>query len=496
MRIRRVLIANRGEIAVRVIRTLRARGIESVAVWSEADRSALHVRLADRAVPIGPAPATESYLSIPAILAAAESAGADAVHPGYGFLSENAGFARAVGDAGLIFIGPSPEAMEALGDKAKARATAGRSGVPTVPGADAPADPAALRAAAEAIGFPLLVKAAAGGGGRGLRPVAAAGELEAAARAAEREAIQAFGDGRLILERALHPVRHVEVQVVGDGRGGVTAFPERECSLQRRHQKLIEESPSAAVGDDLRRRLLAAATTLAAAVRYAGAGTLEFLVDDSGGFYFLEMNARLQVEHPVTEAVTSEDLVDWQIEVASGAGLPRSTDALRPSGHAIEARICAEDPDLGFLPATGRILRLRLPEGPGIRVDAGILGGGEVTPHYDSLLAKIIAHGPDRETARRRLAAALRDTAVLGVTTNTGFLIDVLESPEFREARTFTHTLEGLHRARPAADVPDLVLAAAACAATLRATAAPRAGAPADPFTALGPFRLAEDTTP
>jgi len=476
-----VLVANRGEIALRVIRACRELGIRSVAVYSEADRAAPHVEAADEAYPLGPAPAAESYLRIPKLLEVARGSGADAVHPGYGFLAESAAFARAVEAAGLVWIGPPPEAIERVGDKAQARALARRAGVPVVPGADAAdaggeasSDPEAIAAQARALGFPVLLKAAAGGGGKGMRLVRDPEALPEAIAAAQREAQGAFGDPRLLVERFLHPARHVEVQILGDAHGRVIALGERECSLQRRHQKIVEEAPSPAVSEGLRARMEEAAVRLAEAVGYRNAGTVEFLLAPDGSFYFLEVNARLQVEHPVTEAVWGVDLVQAQIRLAAGAPLPEALGGERPSGprgHAVEARLYAEDPEAGFLPMSGELLRVEWPGGPGVRVDAGVRAGGTVSPHYDPLLAKLIAWGPDRETARRRLVRALEETIVLGVVTNRDFLLELLESPAFRDGETYTHTVEAHPPSREregpagAAELPDAFWAAAAWAA-------------------------------
>ena len=454
---RKVLVANRGEIAVRILRTLREMGIPSVAVYSDADRGTLHARSADEAVRIGGAASAESYLNPAAILGAARRTGADAVHPGYGFLAENASFARACRDAGVAFIGPSPESMAALGDKASARKMAARAGVPVVPGAGDVVDPGAASAEAARIGYPVLLKASGGGGGRGMRLVTGPGEMREAFEGARREAGAAFGNPSLLLEKYVHPARHVEIQLLGDGREAV-ALGERECSLQRRHQKILEESPSPAVTPAIRAAMEEAATALARGARYAGAGTAEFLLGPDGSFYFLEVNARLQVEHPVTETRSSLDLVRAQVEIAAGGPLPGKPE-LR--GHAIEVRLTAEDPYLGHLPQTGRVLVLRWPAGEGVRVDAGIREGQSVHAHYDSLLAKLIAHGRDREEARARLLQALRDLVVLGVVTNQTFLIGVLEDPAFVKGETYTHTVESRSWPEPAGIPVEVLLAAA-----------------------------------
>lgn len=431
--LRRILVANRGEIAVRVIRACREMGIESVAVYSDADRSARHVTLADRAVHIGPAPAAESYLSIAAIVAAARTAEADAVHPGYGFLSESAAFAEACLDAGLIFIGPPPSALAAMGSKIAARQLAERAGVPIVPGGT-PHDQSdeALHATASAVGYPLLVKPSEGGGGIGMKVVRAEAQLLPAVAQARREAVASFGDGTLYLERLVERPRHVEFQILADAHGHAVHLFERECSIQRRHQKVLEETPSPVLTPALRQRMGDAAVRLARAAGYRNAGTVEFLVDGAGDdarFYFLEMNARLQVEHPITEAVVGVDLVRAQILVASGQPLPWTQDTLRQHGHAFEVRIYAEDPARGHLPQAGHLALYREPAGPGIRVDSGVVEGAEVSVHYDPLLAKLVACGETRDIARRRAEAALRHFPILGVRTNVPFLLALLAHP-------------------------------------------------------------------
>ena len=441
----RILIANRGEIACRIIRSAQDLGYETVAVFSDADADAPHVQLADQAVRIGPALAAESYLSIEALLAAARKTGADAVHPGYGFLSENADFAQACLDAGLVFIGPPPAAMRAMGDKAQAKRRMLAAGVPCAPGylGDAQ-DGATLTAEAGRLGFPLLVKAVAGGGGRGMRRVDALPELAAALESARREAHNAFGDGTLMLERLIERGRHIEVQVFADAHGHAVHLGERDCTAQRRRQKVIEETPSPVVAADLREALARDAVAAARAVGYCGAGTVEFLLDAEGRHYFLEMNTRLQVEHPVTELVTGLDLVAWQLRVAAGEPLPLAQADIRHSGHAIEVRLCAEDPYAGFTPQTGTVLHWRPPQPlpPGVRLDSGIVEGSTVSPWYDPLLAKLIAHGRDRDEAIRRLRAALARMPLLGLRHNGGFLRDLLDHPAFREARMHTALLD------------------------------------------------------
>ncbi|MBN9528424.1 MAG: ATP-grasp domain-containing protein [Alphaproteobacteria bacterium] len=427
-----LLIANRGEIAVRIARTARAMGITTVAVHSDVDATSPHVAACDRAVAIGGAAPAESYLVADRLIAAARESGAQAIHPGYGFLSENAGFAAKVAEAGLIFVGPPAAAIAAMGDKARARRRMADAGIPVVPGYDdEDQTPATLIAAAERIGFPIMVKASAGGGGRGMRLVHQAEGLPDALRLAASEAAKAFGDGRLILERAVIEPRHVEVQVFADSHGNVIHLGERDCSVQRRHQKVIEEAPSPAVDAGLRAQMGEAAVAVARAIGYAGAGTVEFLLDRDGQFYFMEMNTRLQVEHPVTELVTGLDLVEWQLRVARGERLPLTQDQVRLDGHAVEVRLCAEDPADDFLPRTGPVLAWRPPST--VRCDHGLAEGVAVSPHYDSMLGKVIAHGADRGEAIDRLARALDDTVLLGLTTNRGFLARLLRHPAFVE---------------------------------------------------------------
>jgi geranyl-CoA carboxylase alpha subunit len=445
-RFHKLLVANRGEIAVRILRTAHALGYATVAVHSAADREALHVRLADEAVELGPAPARESYLSVERLLAAAQRTGADAIHPGYGFLSENADFAEACAAAGLVFVGPPPEAMRLMGNKRLAKLAMQRAGVPCVPGYEGAAqDDETLLREARRIGFPVMVKAAAGGGGRGMRLTLREEELVEHLRAARAEAENAFGSGELLLERALLHPRHVEVQIFADRHGHAIWLGERDCSIQRRHQKLVEETPSPAVGPELRRRMGEAAVAAARACGYVGAGTVEFLVDGGRAeqrFFFLEMNTRLQVEHPVTELATGQDLVAWQLDVAAGAPLPLAQEEVAARGHAIEVRLNAEDPANGFLPQTGVVRRWRPAAGEGVRIDTGLFEGLAVGSHYDSLLAKVIAWGRDRDEARRRLARALRESVLLGVTTNRAFLAGVLENPRFAAGEATTAFLE------------------------------------------------------
>ncbi|MBV9205479.1 MAG: ATP-grasp domain-containing protein [Actinobacteria bacterium] len=465
-----VLIANRGEIAVRITRTLRALGIRAVAVYSDADAGARHVREADDAIRLGPAPAAQSYLNAGRILAAARRAGAQAIHPGYGFLSENAAFARACADAGLVFIGPPAAAIEAMGDKIAAKATVAAAGVPVVPGAGAPGmSDDDLAAAAAGIGFPLLIKPSAGGGGKGMRLVASADELPGALQGARREALAAFGDETLLAERYISRPRHIEIQVLADTHGAIIHLGERECSLQRRHQKIIEEAPSPLLDRARRAAMGAAAVEAARSVGYAGAGTVEFIVsgDAPEDFWFLEMNTRLQVEHPVTELVTGLDLVELQVRVAAGAPLPIGQDEVPLAGHAVEARVYAEDPDRGFLPTGGTVLALAEPARPHVRVDSGLAEGMTVGSAYDPMLAKVIAHGPDRATALRRLDAALADMTVLGVTTNVGYLRALLSHPDVVAGQLDTGLAERAVPAPAAPGVPGDVLAAAALARLL-----------------------------
>ena len=456
MPVTKVLVANRGEIAVRVIRACRDMGIATVAVYSECDRAALHVRMADEAWPVGPNPPRESYLRIDALIDVARKSGADAVHPGYGFLAENEDFARACRDAGLTFIGPSPEAIELMGSKTAARRAAIAAGVPVVPGTETPLDAevsdAEVLRIAEGIGYPLMLKAVAGGGGKGMRMVSTPAELPGALRAARSEAGSAFGDAAVYLERRIMRPRHIEVQLLGDHHGTVVAFVERECSIQRRHQKVIEESPSLAVSSDLRRRITHAATAVARQAGYTNAGTIECLLDEEGSFYFLEMNTRLQVEHPVTEMVSGVDLVQWQIRVARGERLTLDPEALLvPRGHAIECRIYAEDPDNNFLPSPGRILKLRVPSGPGVRDDSGATEGLDVPIFYDPMISKLITWGEDRTQALARMRRALREYEVHGIKTTLPFFRWALDDPDFLAARFDTTFIDRTLAARAGA---------------------------------------------
>ena len=440
---KRILIANRGEIAVRVIRAAHDLGLEAVAVYSEADAEAPHVRLADEALAIGPAAAARSYLDIDTIVKAAQASGSEAVHPGYGFLAERAGFAAAVQDAGLVFIGPKPEHIELMGDKARARTAATDAGVPTIPGSEETVSSAQeATQLADEIGYPIALKAAGGGGGRGIRIVHDADSLEGDYRTAAREASGAFGDERLYVERFVVPARHVEVQVLGDGESTIHLH-ERDCSLQRRRQKVLEETPAPLLSDDTRVRLCEAAVSLCAAIGYRSAGTVEFLVDaDSGEFFFIEMNTRIQVEHPVTELVTGVDLIAEQLRIAAGERLTLSQDDVRADGCALELRINAEDPGKGFAPSPGRLDRVVLPAGPWVRVDTWMEPGGTVPPFYDSLLGKVVVWGPDRPAALARARRALRELEVDGIETNRSFLAALLDQEWFARGEFHTGTLE------------------------------------------------------
>ncbi|MFB7337634.1 acetyl/propionyl/methylcrotonyl-CoA carboxylase subunit alpha [Streptomyces adustus] len=460
-----VLVANRGEIAVRVIRTLRALGVRSVAVFSDADADARHVREADTAVRIGPPSAAESYLSVERLLEAAARSGAQAVHPGYGFLAENAGFARACAEAGLAFIGPPADAISLMGDKIRAKETVRAAGVPVVPGSSGSGlTDAELADAAREIGMPVLLKPSAGGGGKGMRLVREPSALADEIAAARREARTSFGDDTLLVERWIDRPRHIEIQVLADAHGNVVHLGERECSLQRRHQKIVEEAPSVLLDEATRAAMGEAAVQAARSCGYRGAGTVEFIVpgNDPSSYYFMEMNTRLQVEHPVTELITGIDLVEWQLRVAAGEPLPFTQDRIRLTGHAVEARICAEDPARGFLPSGGTVLRLAEPQGDGVRTDSGLSEGTEVGSLYDPMLSKVIAYGPDRATALRRLRAALADTVTLGVPTNAGFLRRLLAHPAVVAGELDTGLVERVAADLVPTDVPDEVYEAAA----------------------------------
>jgi acetyl-CoA carboxylase biotin carboxylase subunit len=469
--IRRVLVANRGEIAIRICRTLREMGIASVAIFSEADQDAAHLLAADEAYLVGPPPARQSYLDMDRVLDAAKRSGADAVHPGYGFLSESAEFAQRVIDAGLVWIGPTASAIRALGDKLSARALAIQAKVPVLPGTEKPtSDTAELKKAAERTGFPLALKAAAGGGGKGMRRVNAAGELEQALQLTQGEAKNAFGDDRIYVERWLDRPRHIEVQLLGDSSGNVIALGERDCSIQRRHQKLVEETPSIALNESKRRELLELAVRIARAGGYTNAGTAEFLMDPEGNFYFLEVNSRLQVEHPVTELALGMDLVREQVRLASGEKLSMKQEEVRPRGAAIEFRISAEDSENGFLPQAGLIRLLELPQGPGVRCDFGVRSGGVVPIHYDPLIGKIIVWGESREQALGRAARALAECVISGIPTTLSFHRWLVAQPAFRSGRYDTAYLSqefrGTARAEDARDQEDAAILAALYVAT------------------------------
>ena len=467
-RIQKVLIANRGEIAVRVIRACRELGIQTVAVYSEVDRDALHVRWADEAYLLGPAAARESYLNIEKVLAVAKQSGADAIHPGYGFLSENANFADSCEKAGVKFIGPSAKSMNIMGSKTSARRAMEAAGVPFVPGSSKGLTPDEAREVADRVGYPVMLKAAAGGGGKGMRLVRTASELKSAFESASSEAARAFSSGEVYVEKYIERPRHIEVQVFGDEHGNVVYLGERECSVQRRHQKVIEEAPSAVVTPNLRKRMGETAVQVAKAAGYFNAGTVEFLVDKDKNFYFLEMNTRLQVEHPVTELVTGLDLVQLQIHVASGGKLPFTQDDVQLRGHAIECRIYAEDPDNNFFPSPGEITVLRTPAGPGIREDSGVFAGWKVPLDYDPMLSKLIAYAPTREMAIERLERALDEYFVGGIQTNLSLFRRILREPAFRNAEIDTGYLDRwLTEKRPVAPPSDDVVQAAAIAATI-----------------------------
>ncbi|MBW0137344.1 ATP-binding protein [Pseudonocardia abyssalis] len=485
-----VLVANRGEIAVRVIRTLRSLGIRSVAVYSDADAGSPHVTAADVAVRIGPAAAAESYLSIEKVIAAARATGAQAIHPGYGFLSENTAFAAACEEAGIVFVGPPASAIEAMGDKIRAKQTVAKAGVPVVPGSDGSGlDDAALALAVSDVGYPVLLKPSAGGGGKGMHEVHRAEDLDHAIAAARREARGSFGDDTLLVERLVTTPRHIEIQVLADDHGAVIHLGERECSLQRRHQKIVEEAPSALLTGAQRAAMGAAACEAARACGYSGAGTVEFIVgaDAPDEFFFMEMNTRLQVEHPVTELVTGLDLVELQLRVAAGEPLPITQDDVRLDGHAIEVRVYAEDPAAGFLPTGGDVLHWTPPTG--VRVDAGIAEGGVVGSDYDPMLAKVIAHGADRAEAIRRLDAALGQTVLLGLGTNIGFLRALLADDDVRAARLDTGLVGRRVEDWTRAELPDDVLAAAAAHTLLELEPT---GAVVDPFDVPGGWRVGE----
>jgi 3-methylcrotonyl-CoA carboxylase alpha subunit len=497
-----VLIANRGEIACRIARTAKRLGLRTIAVYSQADARALHVKLCDEAHLIGPPPAAQSYLSIGNIIAAAKAAGASCIHPGYGFLSENAAFAEACAAAGIVFVGPPPAAMRAMGLKGSAKALMEEAGVPVVPGYHGDKqEPAFLKRKAYEIGYPVLIKAVAGGGGKGMRRVERHADFDAALESAQREAKSAFGDERVLVEKYVSRPRHVEMQVFADSHGNAIHLGERDCSLQRRHQKVIEEAPAPGMSAELRVVMGAAAVAAAKAVNYVGAGTVEFIADGAGGFkpdgfWFMEMNTRLQVEHPVTEGVTGLDLVEWQFKVAAGEKLPLKQDQVRLTGHAVEARLYAEDPERAFLPSTGRLIALGFPRGEGLRIDTGVEPESEVTPFYDPMIAKLIAQGDTREQALDRLADALERTVVIGPRSNAGFLAALCRAADFRAGEFDTGFIDA-HLAELGAGPQGLDLAATARGAQellaqerARIAAARPADAPASPWDAADGFQL------
>lgn len=495
--IKKILIANRGEIAVRVMKACREMGIGSVAVYSTIDRDALHVRAADEAVCVGGAPPSESYLNIDSIIEAVKQTGAEAIHPGYGFLAENYLFAQRCEKEGIVFIGPNSKAMKLVGDKVASRAVTEKEGIPLIPGMkDKSTDPKECLAEAEKIGYPVLLKASAGGGGKGMRVARNKDELKEAVDAGMREAKAAFGDPSVYLEKYIEKPRHVEFQILADNHGNAVHLFERECSIQRRHQKIIEETPSTALDDDLRRRMGETALKVVEVSGYTNAGTVEFLLDESKNFYFLEVNARLQVEHPVTELVTGIDLVHAQIRIASGEKLWLSQAEINQKGHAIECRIYAEDPQNNFLPSAGRILFMKEPSGPGIRHDCGIYSGCEVSVYYDPILSKLIAYAGDRESCCRRIISALSDFPLLGIKTNIEFLSDAVSHPEFPAGNTFTDFIErNLPEWSPRTKINrrNLALAAAALFSSSTRTRATAKGAPGipSPWQMLGGWEIA-----
>ena len=492
-----VLIANRGEIAVRVIRTARRLGMRTIAVYSDADARALHVRMADDAHAIGAAPAAQSYLSIDKIIAAAKAADADCIHPGYGFLSENAAFAQACREAGIVFIGPPPEAIRAMGLKDRAKTLMEKAGVPVVPGYHGDQQDATfLKRKAYEIGYPVLIKAVAGGGGKGMRKVDRHADFDAALEAAQREAKSAFGDAQVLIEKFVTAPRHIELQIFADTHGEVIHLNERDCSLQRRHQKVIEEAPAPGMSAGLRAKMGAAAVAAAKAVGYVGAGTVEFIADGTGGlkddgFWFMEMNTRLQVEHPVTEAVTGLDLVEWQFRVAAGETLPLKQDQVRLEGHAVEARLYAEDPERGFLPSTGRLVALSFPHSDGLRIDSGVEAGDVVTPFYDPMIAKVIAHAPTRDAALDRLAEALEQTLVAGPRSNAGFLAALARADGFRQGEFDTGFIErNMEALRATPQGLDRAAAAAGARALVEREQARNAADDASPWNVADGFQL------
>jgi 3-methylcrotonyl-CoA carboxylase alpha subunit len=491
-----VLIANRGEIACRIIKTARRLGLRTIAVYSEADRGALHTRLADEAVPIGPSPSAESYLVAERILAAAKQTGAASIHPGYGFLSENADFAEACAAAGIVFVGPSASAIRAMGLKDGAKGLMEKAGVPVVPGYHGEKQDAEfLKRKAYEVGYPVLIKAVAGGGGKGMRRVDKAIDFDAALASAQREAKSAFGDPRVLIEKFVLNPRHIEIQVFGDGKGNAVHLYERDCSAQRRHQKVLEEAPAPGMNAQTRAAMGAAAVAAAKAVNYAGAGTIEFIADGSGslrpdGFWFMEMNTRLQVEHPVTELVTGQDLVEWQFRIASGEGLPLEQDEIPLSGHAVEVRLYAEDPDTGFLPSTGRLDILALPESEGIRIDTGVEQGAEISAFYDPMIAKVIAYGPTREVALDRLARQFSAARIAGPKTNLAFLARLVANAEVRAGGFDTGLIDRDIAELTQGGVSDGTVALAAASLLGRGGPA-EAGGWSDPFSVCDAFELA-----
>ncbi|MGB0714320.1 MAG: acetyl-CoA carboxylase biotin carboxylase subunit [Phycisphaerae bacterium] len=494
---KKVLVANRGEIACRVFQALQEMSITGVAVYSDVDRQSLHVSRADEAYPLGGQTAIESYLNIERIIEVARECGADAIHPGYGFLSENAAFAQACQDAGITFIGPEPRVIKAMGDKIEAKSIMQQAGVPTVPGwsGDHGASLDVIRKAADEIGYPLLVKAAAGGGGKGMRVVDQASDLDASVEAAGREAKAAFGDARIFLEKFIRNPRHIEFQIFGDQKGNVVHLFERECSLQRRHQKIIEEAPSPVVSQELREEMGNAAVRAAKAIGYTNAGTVEFMLDADGSFYFLEVNARLQVEHPVTELITSHDLVRTQLQVAMGLALPFSQEDLTIGGHAIECRIYAEDPWNQYLPSTGTLAHYVPPAGAHVRVDSGVTAGSEVSVHFDPMLAKLIVWGEDREVATLRLQWALQRYVVLGVITNIQFLQFLVTQDFFRTAEFHTQMLDHDPPAKPDVVLDQKTLVAAAASSLMKSNRQPVTGTESSstvsPWQESGSWRIA-----
>lgn len=481
----KILIANRGEIAIRIMRACRELGIKTVAVYSEADKNAQHVQFADEAVLLGGAAPQESYLNVDVLLRAALNSQADAIHPGYGFLSENASFAAVVESANLTFIGPSADSIRAMGDKAESKILMKKAGVPTVPGYEGLESYDDFKKAASEIGYPVLVKAAAGGGGKGMRVVNAESELKEAIELARREALNAFGDQRLLIEKYLADAHHIEIQVFGDKHGNLAHLFERECSVQRRHQKIIEESPSPLLTPELRAKMGEAAVNAAKAVGYYNAGTVEFIFDPkTQQYYFLEMNTRLQVEHPVTELVSGLDLVHWQIRIAAGEEFPFAQSELHQHGHAIECRVYAEDPTTGFLPSTGKLLQFIQPQGPGIRVDSGFAAGDEVTHFYDPLLAKLIVHAGNREDAIKRMQNALNDFIIHGVVTNIDYMRAVLETDDFKQGKVSTRWVETKFGewAIPQPELHTLIAAALADVVFVGGKAQPAVSNETDPF--------------